>query len=259
MDISNLFNLKGKIAIITGGGRGLGAILGVGLAQYGAEIVIAEIDETEVPNTQKRIEEIGGKSHFIKTDVTDKESVQAMVDEVKKSLGHIDILVNNAGTSVRGPAEDVTEEGWDNVLDVNLKSQFLCAQLVGRVMIEQKSGNIINIASVVGQRGLFHPYDLSLPYCCSKGGVVQLTKALAAEWAKHNIRVNAIAPTYLWTDLTRHLFENEDFKNFILGKIPMGRLVNPEEVIGAAVFLASEASSMVTGHTLDIDGGWLAI
>ena len=126
-------------------------------------------------------------------------------------------------------------------------------------MIEQKSGNIINIASVVGQRGLFHPYDLALPYCCSKGGVIQLTKALAAEWAKHQIRVNAIAPTYLWTDLTRHLFENEDFKNFILGKIPMGRLVNPEEVIGAAVFLASEASSMVTGHTLNIDGGWLAI
>jgi NAD(P)-dependent dehydrogenase (short-subunit alcohol dehydrogenase family) len=258
MDISNLFNLHGKIAIITGGGRGLGATLGVGLAQYGAEIVIAEIDETEVSKTQKRIADVGGKSHFIKTDVTYKESVQAMVDEVKQS-GRIDILVNNAGTSVRGPAEDVTEEGWDTVLDVNLKSQFLCAQAVGRVMIAQQSGNIINIASVVGQRGLFHPYDLALPYCCSKGGVIQLTKALAAEWAKHGIRVNAIAPTYLWTDLTRHLFENEDFKNFILGKIPMGRLVNPEEVIGAAVFLASEASSMVTGHVLNVDGGWLAI
>jgi len=118
--------------------------------------VIAEIDEKEVPNTQKRISDVRGKSHFIKTDVTDKQSVQAMVDEVKNTLGRIDILVNNAGTSVRGPAEGVTEEGWDKVLDVNLKSQFLCAQAVGRVMIAQKSGNIINIASVVGQRGLFH-------------------------------------------------------------------------------------------------------
>jgi NAD(P)-dependent dehydrogenase (short-subunit alcohol dehydrogenase family) len=248
MDICKLFSLEGKIAIITGGGRGLGA-----------EIVIAEIDESNVPNTRKRIEEAGGKSHFIKTDVTDKESVQAMVDEVKQSLGRIDILVNNAGTSVRGPAENLSEAGWDNVLDINLKGQFLCAQAVGRVMIAQKGGNIINIASVVGQRGLYHPYDLALPYCCSKGGVIQLTKALAAEWAKHHIRVNAIAPTYLWTDLTHHLFENEDFKQYILGKIPMGRLVNPEEVIGAAIFLASEASSMVTGHTLNIDGGWLAI
>jgi NAD(P)-dependent dehydrogenase (short-subunit alcohol dehydrogenase family) len=259
MDLSKLFSLSGKVAIVTGGGRGLGATLGVGLAQYGAEIVIAEIDATEVPNTQKRIADVGGQSHFMRTDVTDKQSVQAMVDEVKKLRGRIDILVNNAGTSVRGPAEGVTEEGWDKVLDVNLKSQFLCAQAVGRIMIEQKSGNIINIASVVGQRGLFHPYDLALPYCCSKGGVIQLTKALAAEWAKYGIRVNAIAPTYLWTDLTRHLFENEDFKNYLLGKIPMGRLVNPEEVIGSAVFLASEASSMVTGHILNVDGGWLAI
>jgi NAD(P)-dependent dehydrogenase (short-subunit alcohol dehydrogenase family) len=259
MDLGNLFNLDGKIALITGGGRGLGATLGVGLARYGAEIVIAEIDEKEVPDTQNRIADVGGKSHFMQTDVTNKQSVQAMVDEVKVSLGKIDILVNNAGTSVRGPAEDVTEDGWDKVLDINLKGQFLCAQAAGQMMIEQQSGNIINIASIVGQRGLYHPHDLALPYCCSKGGVIQLTKALAAEWAKHNIRVNAIAPTYLWTDLTRHLFENEDFKNFILQKIPMGRLVNPEEVIGSAVFLASEASGMVTGHILNVDGGWLAV
>jgi len=255
----DLFRLDGKVAIVTGAGRGLGATLAHGLARYGAEIVIAEIDEQNVDDAQKRISDIGGKPHFIKTDVTDSSSVQAMVDEVKKSLGRIDTLVNNAGISVRGPAENLKEEDWDKVLDVNLKGQFLCAQAAGRVMIQQKSGNIINIASVVGQRGLFHPYDLALPYCCSKGGVIQLTKALAAEWARYGIRVNAIAPTYLWTDLTRHLFDNEDFKKYILGKIPLGRLVYPEEVVGAAVFLASDASSMVTGHVLNVDGGWLAI
>ena len=259
MNQSELFNLDGKVAIVTGAGRGLGEKLAYGLAQHGAKIVIAEINPHGIEDVKKKISQVGGTSVFIQTDVTSKKSVQAMVDEVERSFKQIDILVNNAGTSVRGPAEDLEETDWDKVIDVNLKGPFLCAQAAGRVMIKQKRGNIINIASVVGQRGLAHPYDLAVAYCCSKGGVIQLTKALAAEWARYGIRVNAVAPTYLWTDLARHLFENEDFKDHVLRKIPLGRLANPEEVIGSVIFLASEASSMVTGHVLDVDGGWLAI
>jgi len=164
MKEKDLSSLDGKVAIVTGPGRGLGATLTHRLAQYGAEIVIAEIDEQGVDNVQKRISDIGGKSHFIKADATNSRSVQATADEAKKSLGDVDTLVNKAGISVRGPAENLKEEDWDKVLDINRKGQFLCAQAAGRVMIQQKSGNIINIASAVGQRGLFHPYDLALPY-----------------------------------------------------------------------------------------------
>jgi NAD(P)-dependent dehydrogenase (short-subunit alcohol dehydrogenase family) len=259
MSKNDLFYLGGRTAIVTGAGRGLGATLSLGLAKQGARIVLAEIDAHGIEEVQKEISKAGGTSLFVQTDVTNKDSVQAMVEKVEGSFKEIDILVNNAGTSVRGPAESLAEADWDKVLNVNLKGAFLCAQIVGRVMIKQKRGSILNIASVVGQRGLSHSYDLAVSYCCSKGGLIQLTKALAAEWARYGIRVNAIAPTYLRTSLTNHLFQNSDFKNYVLGKIPLGRLPTPEEVIGSAVFLVSEAASMVTGHVLDVDGGWLAI
>lgn len=252
---SELFDLKDKVAIVTGGSRGLGNKLALGLAEFGAKIVVADINDEEIKNMRKRINDL----LFIETNVTNKKAVERMVTETKKTMGRIDILVNNAGISIRSAAENFTEEEWCKVIDVNLNGAFFVAQAVGKVMIEQGFGNIINIASVVGQRGLYHPHDFSVAYCCSKGGVIQLTKALAVEWACHKIRVNAVAPTYLRTDLVKELFGDKDFKEYIYNKIPLGRLVNPEEIIGSVVFLASEASSMVTGHILNIDGGWLAV
>lgn len=246
---SDLFNLTDKVAIVTGGSNGLGSRLASGLAEFGARIVVADTNKREKTNDYL----------FIETDVTNKKAVERMVKETEKTMGRIDILVNNAGRSHRSAAENFTEEEWHKVINVNLTGAFFVAQAVGKVMINQGFGSIINIASVVGQRGLFHPHDLSVAYCCSKGGIIQLTKALAAEWACHKIRVNAVAPTYLWTDLVRELFDNKDFKEYIYNKIPLGRLVNPEEVIGSVVFLASKASSMVTGHVLNVDGGWLAV
>jgi NAD(P)-dependent dehydrogenase (short-subunit alcohol dehydrogenase family) len=252
-------DLVGKTAIVTGAGRGLGATLAVGLAEQGATIVLADISSEGAGEMLKKVTAVGGLAVFIQTDVTSRKSVQAMVDQVEGSFARIDILVNNAGISSRGPAENLEESDWDKVIDVNLKGPFLCAQAVGRVMIRQNGGAIINIASVVGQRGLLHRHDLAVAYCCSKGGLIQLTKALAAEWARYGIRVNAVAPTYLQTDLTNHLFSDSDFKTYVLGKIPLGRLPTPEEVTPAVVSLASDASRMVTGHVLDIDGGWLAV
>jgi NAD(P)-dependent dehydrogenase (short-subunit alcohol dehydrogenase family) len=252
-------DLVGKTAIVTGAGRGLGASLAVGLAEQGATIVLADISSDGAGEMLKKVTAAGGLAVFIQTDVTSRKSVQAMVDQVEGSFARIDILVNNAGISSRGPAENLEESDWDKVIDVNLKGPFLCSQAVGRVMIRQNGGAIINIASVVGQRGLLHRHDLAVAYCCSKGGLIQLTKALAAEWARYGIRVNAVAPTYLQTDLTNHLFSDSDFKGYVLGKIPLGRLPTPEEVTPAVVYLASDASRMVTGHVLDIDGGWLAV
>jgi len=245
--------------IITGGNQGLGYVLASGLAKYGADIVAADLNNDNIKKLEKEIKESGRNFKYIHTDITKKESVEMMIDKAKNTMGKIDILINNAGTSVRSSAENFTEQEWDKVINVNLNGAFFCAQAAGKVMTEQGYGNIINIASVVGQRGLYHPHDYSVAYCCSKGGVIQLTKALAAEWASHKIRVNAVAPTYLWTDLVKELFDNEEFEDYIYNKIPLGRLVKPEEVIGSVVFLASSASSMVTGHVLNVDGGWLTI
>jgi NAD(P)-dependent dehydrogenase (short-subunit alcohol dehydrogenase family) len=256
---NNLLNLEGKTAIVTGAAGGLGSVVAVGLAKQGARIVLADIADSGLEKTLEDVRKAGGPALCIHADVTSRKSVQAMMDQAVKAFDRIDILINNAGISARGPAESLEESDWDRVIAVNLKGPFLCSQAAGRVMIGQKAGSIVNVASVVGQRGLLHRHDLAVAYCCSKGGLIQLTKALAAEWACHGIRVNAVAPTYLQTDLTNHLFENPDFKSFVLGKIPLGRLPTPQEVVGAVAFLASEASSMVTGHVLDIDGGWLAV
>ena len=256
---NNLFDLSGKVSLITGGGTGLGRAMAIGLAKYGSNIVIVDIDPDKAKDVVRKIESLEKSALAIKADVTKREEVDHMVQDVLDKFRTIDILVNSAGIGRRVKAEEMSEKDWDEVISVNLKGTFLCCQSVGKLMIKQKKGKIINIASVVGQRGLFHPLDLALSYCASKGGVVQLTRALAAEWAKYNVHVNAIAPTYFMTDMTRCLLENKEFLDYLKWKIPLQRPGKPEELIGPVVFLASDASSMVTGHILNVDGGWTAI
>lgn len=256
---NNLFDLSGKVSLITGGGTGLGRAMAIGLAKYGSNVVIVDIDPDKAKDVVRKIESLEKSALAIKADVTKREEVDHMVQDVLDKFRTIDILVNSAGIGRRAKAEEMSEKDWDEVISVNLKGTFLCCQSVGKLMIKQKKGKIINIASVVGQRGLFHPLDLALSYCASKGGVVQLTRALAAEWAKYNVHVNAIAPTYFMTDMTRCLLENKEFLDYLKWKIPLQRPGKPEELIGPVVFLASDASSMVTGHILNVDGGWTAI
>ncbi|MDI6807190.1 MAG: glucose 1-dehydrogenase [Candidatus Aenigmarchaeota archaeon] len=250
--MKELFDLTDKVAIVTGASRGLGKSMAIGLAQAGANIVVTDV--LDVNDTVKEIEKLGRECIGIKVDVTQKKDVDAMVQQTVDKFGKIDILVNNAGILRMSPAEEMKEEDWDKVIAVNLKGEFLCAQAVGKQMIKQKSGRIINIASVAGQFG----FPQAAAYDCSKGGVILLTKALAAEWAKYNIRVNAIAPGVFATAMTEDMLKSKEFMEMVKKNVPMGRVGQPEELVGVVVFLASEASSYVTGHVLVVDGGWTA-
>ena len=256
---NSVFDLTGKVSIVTGSAAGLGQTMAIGLAKHGSDISVVDINVDRAKSVAKEIESLGRRALIIKVDVTQKPEVDKMVEKLLDEFGKIDVLVNSAGIARRAKAEEMSEKDWDEVISVNLKGVFLCCQAVGKVMIKQESGKIINIASVVGQRGLFHPFDLACSYCTSKGGVIQLTRALAAEWAKYNVRVNAIAPTYFMTKMTRPLLENKEFLDYLKWKIPLQRPGKPEELVGPVVFLASDASSMITGHILNVDGGWTAI
>lgn len=255
MSEERLFELTNKVAIVTGGMRGLGYATAKAFASFGANLVIADVATENRERIKKEFESLDKKLCIMRVDVSNSKEVNKMVKDTLYKLGRIDILVNNAGTTKRGPAETMLESDWDRLIAVNLKGTFLCSQAVGREMIRQRKGKIINIASTAGQVGLPN----TLPYCASKGGVIQITRALAVEWAKYNINVNAIAPTVFETPLTRPLLHGDkEFYNYIIERIPMGRVGQPKDLIGAAVFLASDASNMVTGHVLNVDGGWLA-
>jgi gluconate 5-dehydrogenase len=255
----DLFNLEGYISVVTGAAGGLGESIACGLAGYGSSVVLLDLDLARVRKVREKVEKEGVKALDLQCDVTSYSQVETALEEAMKAFNKVDILVNCAGITARGRAENISIEDWNRVISVNLTGVFFCCQVFGRQFIKQSKGSIINIASVVGQRGLFHPLDLASPYCVSKGGVIQLTRALAAEWAKYNVRVNAIAPTYFLTDMTRPLLENPEFSEYLRWKIPLGRPGKPEEIVGPVVFLASEASSMITGHVLNVDGGWTAI
>ncbi|HDK25903.1 MAG TPA: glucose 1-dehydrogenase [Candidatus Atribacteria bacterium] len=257
MDIElsdKLFDLNGKIAIVTGGASGIGRGMALGLAKYGADVAIADMNLPKALEVKEEIEKLGRQSLALKVDVTNLDSVKKMAEDTLKKFNKINILVCSAGVSINIPALETTEEDWDRVVDVNLKGTFLCNQAVGRIMIEQGGGKIINISSVSGQLG--HPNHS--PYAASKGGVVLLTKALAVEWAKYNINVNSIGPGYIRTPLTEKRLANKEFYNSVVSKIPMGRLGRIEDMIGPVVFLASDASNYVTGHTLFVEGGRIA-
>jgi len=247
------FDLSGKVALVTGAARGLGREYALALARYGADLVVCDI-LPEIENIKPEIERLGRRVLVQQTDVCQIPEIYAMVNESVKAFDRIDILVNNAGVNIPQWAIDVTEEAWDKVINLNLKALFFCCQAVGKVMVRQKKGKIINISSTMGSVGL----ERRAAYSSSKAGVNLLTKVLAIEWAPYNINVNAIAPTFVETPLTKPMFEEQGFRESVLREIPMGRIAQTKDITGAVIYLASEASNMVTGHVLLIDGGWTA-
>lgn len=247
-----LFGLNGRVAMVTGASRGLGKAMAIGLAEAGAKVAV-----TDVLGTNETVTEIrrrGKEAIGMKVDVSKKREAGRMVGEVVKKWGRLDILVNNAGIFRTAPAEKITEEEWEKVMAVNLKGQFLCAQEAGRQMSKQKSGRIINIASIAGQFGFAN----SAAYNASKAGIILLTKTLAVEWGKYGIRVNAICPGVFATAMTSDFLKDKSFKEMVKKRVPLGREGKAEELAGAVIFLASEASSYITGHALVVDGGWTA-
>lgn len=255
-DFGNLFRLDGKVAIVTGGTKGLGRAIAIGMAQFGADIVIADRRIDQADEVTEAVRAAGRKIILIQTDISQKDQVQKMADRTIESLGRIDILVNNAGTSFRAPAVTFGQEDFERIIDVNLVGTFLCSQAAAQRMIEsERSGSMINISSIAGVVGVPH----TIAYSASKGGVTQMTRALAMEWAPYGIRVNAIAPCPFETELSKKVFEKqpEVYANLVR-QIPLGRPGQPPDIVGAAIFLASNASSMVTGHILSVDGGWVA-
>ena len=250
--ILDLFALCGKVALVTGSSRGLGAAIALALAEAGAQVAVH--GSHALPEaTANRLAKSGSKSFAVTGDVSDPDACTAMIAEVVAKFGRIDILVNNAGTIRRAPAADYSWEDWNKVLETNLSSVFRLSQLAGRHMLAQGGGKIINIASVLTfQGGVFVP-----AYAAAKGAVAQLTKALANEWAAKGINVNAIAPGYMATDNTAALRADADRSRQILERIPAGRWGNPSDLGGAAVFLASRASDYMHGHILVVDGGWM--
>ncbi len=247
-----LFDLSGRTAIVTGGNQGIGLAIAEGLAIHGARTVIANRREDHGAMAARRLTEKGLAAEAVPTDVSRGDSVAHLVNTVLERYGTIDILVNSAAVIVRKPAETVTEEDWNLIMDINLRGAFLCCREVGRHMIERRHGKIINISSTLSQ--VVQP--LLSVYCTSKAGLSHLTRALALEWAAYHVNVNAIGPGPTITELNRQYFEEHprDLQDRI-NSIPMGRMGEPQDHVGAAIFLASAASDYVTGQTLIVDGG----
>lgn len=246
------FNLTGKVAVVTGGGRGIGRAVAEGLAHAGADVVLTARTEEQVKVSADEIaSEAGRRTLGLSCDVTNKASIESMVTKVIEEFGHIDILVNNAGTSVRHGALELTEDEWDLVMDTNLKSVFLMSQAVGRHMVAQKYGRIVNVASVASELTLAY----GTPYGPSKAGVAQLTRQLANEWAKTGVTINAISPWFFRTSLNTEALDNEPFRTALERRTPMGRLGQLEELIAPVVFFCSDGAGYVTGQNLFVDGG----
>ena len=252
--IADLFSLENKVVIVTGASRGLGRAMALGLASAGADIVAIASTSENAAETVAEVESLGRRAVALGCRQDDAAEVRRAVKESIDAFGQADILVNNAGTIRRAPAEDYSDEDWSAVIDTNLNGVFQFCRGIGRHMLDRGQGKIINIASLLSFSG-----GITVPaYAASKGGVAQLTKALANEWASKGIQVNAIAPGYFATDNTEALRADATRNKEILSRIPTGRWGDPEDLQGAVIFLASKASDYVTGHILTVDGGWMA-
>ena len=246
--------LASRTALVTGAGSGLGRAISVAYAGQGARIAAADISSEKAAETVEKIKLQGGEATAYSLDVTKRNNVEAIVNDVVQKFGSIDILVNSAGRAIRGSALEYGEEDWAAIIAVNLTGTFFCCQAAGRQMASRRRGKIINIASI----GAFIAYPGSIAYLASKGGVVQLTKGFAVELAPFNVQVNAIAPSLFETPMTQSTRSDSDSQKYFMDRTPAGRKGRPEEIAGAAIFLAGDSSSMVTGHTLAVDGGYLA-
>jgi len=252
--VASLFDLRGRVAVVTGAGSGLGAAISIGYAQAGVTVVLADINATGAEATLATIEEQGGHAVVRSLDVTSKAQVDELADSVVAELGRVDILVNSAGSAFRSPAEDFPEDRFDFIVALNLKGTYLCCQAFGRKMLDQGRGSIINLGSI----GSFIGYPWASAYLASKGGVLGVTRGLALEWRDRGVRVNAIGPTLMDSPLTRHAAQRSSITaDFIKARMLRPRLGLPRELIGAAIFLASDAAELVTGHTLMCDDGYL--
>lgn len=250
-----MFEVKGKVVMITGATKGIGAGIAEVFAENGAALVIVSRNQVECEAKAAELrEKFGVDAYAHSCDVQDLDSISRLAQNTVERFGRIDVLVNNAGVAVTKPAAELTEADWDKVLDTNLKGVFFLSQAVGRYMIQAKQGKIINIASMfglVGDKGI-------LPYLASKGGVVQITRGLALEWAKYNVQVNAVAPGYVVTSINSKELNTENVRNHIFSKTPMRRYAEAWEVAGTVLYLASDEASYVTGSIYSVDGGWTA-
>jgi NAD(P)-dependent dehydrogenase (short-subunit alcohol dehydrogenase family) len=248
-----LFDLTGKTAIVTGGGKGIGRQMAEGLAEAGANVVVCARQAERCEQAAADLAELGVKALGLGCDVRDPDQVQAVVARTVADFGGVDVLVNNAGTVWGAPAEDMPVEGWQKVVDVNLTGVFLFSQAAGRVMIDGSGGAVVNIASVSGLHGVAPEVANSVVYHATKGGVISLTRDLAWKWARHGIRVNAIAPGWFPSDMANTVLDR--IGDELVGRIPLERFGGPGDLKGPVVFLASDAAAYVTGHTLVVDGG----
>lgn len=250
------WGLSGKVCIITGAGRGLGKAVATRLANAGARLVIVSRTESQLRELTREIENSGGEILAIPTDVSDPIQVDKMADEALSRFGTIDVLVNNAAVTIRKPFLEQTYEDIQKVIGINLIGYLLCAQAVGRTMVANRSGKIINIGSEVGIVGTASG---AVPYSASKGGIAQFTRCLAVEWAEYNINVNCVAPGLMWTPMVEERLKDPKYMDWVLNKIPLRRVPKPEEVADVVLMVASKYSSFITGHVLMVDGGYTIV
>ena len=252
--LESMFGLKNKVALVVGGGGELGRAMALGIAKAGADVAIADIKAQAANDVSEQITALGKKSVGLQVDVTDSKMVDNIVDQVIEQFGQIDILVNSAGVSLHVPAHEMTDEDWETVVKINLNGTFFCCRAVGKYMVKQQKGSIINIASMSGS--ITNKDSFNASYCASKGGVKMLSKQLAEQWARYNIRINSISPGYMRTQLAIPYIDEPKNKKWIEMVSPMKRAGMPDELMGLAIYLASDASSFVTGEDVIIDGGW---
>jgi NAD(P)-dependent dehydrogenase (short-subunit alcohol dehydrogenase family) len=253
MRVQDMLSLKGKVAVVTGGSSGLGVTFARALAEVGANIVLAARRLDKMNEVGDDLSRLGVKVRSIQCDVSNQDQVQSLVDDTLKTFARLDIMVNNAGVAAMSPATEITLEEWNRVVSVNLTGTFLCARTAARQMMKRGGGKIVNIASIYGAVGDVFPAS---PYYATKGAVINLTRDLAIEWAPFKINVNAIAPGFFPSEMTEGIFQDPHYLEYINKQTPLGRTGTPDDLKGAIVFLASQASDYVTGQTIFVDGGW---